>query len=119
MKTMTTMQRTKRFRPRFSIRTLAIVITLACCYAACWGPTKRRGFEAVYNAGYRLSESSEPRGFVLKGTERLPAPLIVVATRIQDNDGETSLFRSYYFWFFGFVTKLPWERDITEGDSLM
>ncbi len=37
----------KRFRPRFSIRTLVIVVTLVCCYAACWGPTKTNGVEDV------------------------------------------------------------------------
>lgn len=37
----------KRFRPRFSIRTLIIVVTLICCYAACWGPTKTRGVRDV------------------------------------------------------------------------
>jgi hypothetical protein len=39
----------KRWRPRFSIRTLVIVVTLVCCYAACWGPTKRWGVVDVYH----------------------------------------------------------------------
>ncbi len=30
-----------RVYPRFSVRTLAIFVTLACAYFACWGPTKR------------------------------------------------------------------------------
>jgi len=33
----------KRWRPRWSIRILLLVITLICAYFACWGPTKRRG----------------------------------------------------------------------------
>src|SRR5687768_8900598 len=31
----------RRFRPRFSLRTLAIFVALACAYFASWGPTKR------------------------------------------------------------------------------
>ena len=38
----------KRFRPKFSVRTLVILVTLACCYAACWGPTKTRGVEDMW-----------------------------------------------------------------------
>jgi hypothetical protein len=37
----------KRWRPRFSVRTLVIVVTLVCCYMACWRPTKRRGVADV------------------------------------------------------------------------
>ncbi len=31
----------KRWRPRWSVRMLLIVVTLVCAYLACWGPTKR------------------------------------------------------------------------------
>ena len=37
----------KRFRLRFSLRTLVILVTLVCCYAACWGPTKKWGVPTV------------------------------------------------------------------------
>ena len=30
----------KRWRPTFSVRTLVVMVTLVCCYVACWGPTK-------------------------------------------------------------------------------
>ena len=30
-----------KFRPRFSVRTLAIFVTLVCCYFAAWEATKR------------------------------------------------------------------------------
>jgi len=35
----------KRWRRRFSVRTLVVLVTLVCCYAACWGPTKTRGVD--------------------------------------------------------------------------
>jgi len=38
----------KRWRPRFSLRTLVVLITLVCCYAACWGPTKTKGVRDAF-----------------------------------------------------------------------
>jgi hypothetical protein len=37
----------KRWRLRFSVRTLVILVTLVCCYAACWGPTKRIDYNSI------------------------------------------------------------------------
>jgi hypothetical protein len=97
----------KRFRPRFSIRTLVVVVTLVCCYAACWGPTKRRGVEAV---------KAKP-----STTDVNPiAPLLLAANEgnwIDVGDQREILIRlhanrTYYFWFFGFIVKLPYEREI-------
>ena len=45
---------TKRWRPRFSVRTLVVVVTLVYCYAACWGPTNRRGVADVTTAPFPL-----------------------------------------------------------------
>ena len=77
---------------------MVVLVTLACCYAACWGPTRERGrWDAVGAAG-RL-------GIFLE--TRTVAPLIVSV--------DYSLVprqRHYYFWFFGYVAKLPYERDI-------
>ena len=84
-----------RFRPRFSIRTLAIVVTLVCMYAACWGPTKREGVNLVATSGRQGCTIS--RSAV--------APLVVA---IHESDGK----QRYYFWFFGYVAKLPWEREL-------
>ena len=84
----------KRFRPRFSIRTLAIFVTLVCCYAACWGPTKTWGVYIVApgrRQGCTISQSAV-------------APLVVT---IYESDGK----QRYYFWFFGYVAKLPYEHD--------
>ena len=92
----------KRWRPRFSVRTLVILVTLVCCYAACWGPTKTRG-----------------RAQVEKATKLWVADSSAVAPLIVAIDGvkfvarvETRGHRHYYFWFFGYVAKLPYERDL-------
>jgi hypothetical protein len=98
-------QRPNRFRPRFSIRTLVIVVTLVCCYAACWGPTKRRGPNAI-RQHVGVDEWIEPEPV---------APLVVRTTELRsawleptlpDKPTYTSTQR-YYLWLFGAVAQLP------------
>ncbi|MDP6555710.1 MAG: hypothetical protein QGG71_13660 [Pirellulaceae bacterium] len=96
----------KRWRPRFSVRTLAIIITLVCCYAACWVPTKTRGVPDVQ--GRVLSANQFGKNNNVSAT----VPLIVGI----EEDGDWSqpwtapIRRCYYLWFFGYVAKLPYER---------
>jgi hypothetical protein len=118
----------KRWRPRFSVRTLVIVVTLVCCYSACWGPTKRRGVEDV--ASYLVSRRANPsrsdpelieqrersfRKYVVANAS--PRGPLVIA--IDDESAAIGAIspgarwhRIYYFWFFGYVAKLPYEREI-------
>ena len=99
----------KRFRPRFSIRTQVIVVTLVCCYAACWGPTKNRGATDVWDyCGRRRIENDEPLPEWVGAHDDAKAtmPLVVGFTPF------SSQRRHYYFWFFGYVAKLPYEREI-------
>lgn len=102
-----------RWRPRFSIRTLVIVVTLVCLYAACWGPTKTRGVGDV-------EERAEQADQIANATAVLP--LVVVDDEMEmlgvvDRNTEFTRFTDfgpprecYYFWFFGYVAKLPYER---------
>ncbi len=110
----------KRFRPRFSIRTLAIVLTLVCCYAACWGPTKTRGVRDVYShtsvngvaSGYRAASAAAP---LVVGINDSPQRMSVVSSSGIPAYGvamSVTTKRHYYFWFFGYVAKLPYEREI-------
>ena len=102
----------KRWRPRFSVRTLVILVTLVCCYAACWGPTKNKGVDDVINVRNEMlmddSDASDASAMM---------PLLVrtdqTLVRAWDTNGliSTSGTRHYYFWFFGCVAKLPYERD--------
>ena len=100
----------KRWRPRFSVRTLAIVVTLLCCYAAWWGPTKTRGVIDVE------MDAEESLLIAAKATSVAPLVLIVEGyqlklwgrTRVMDSPRR----RRYYFWFFGYVAKLPYERNV-------
>jgi hypothetical protein len=115
----------KRFRLRFSIRTMVIIVTLVCCYAACWGPTKRQGVEDVMQrAGWKplgsmgLHVQTDESGMVTLLSDGMDAstkiPLVVGLDR---TDGLVASHRVYYFWFFGYVAKLPWERELTVDDG--
>jgi hypothetical protein len=107
----------KRWRPSFSVRTLVIVVTLVCCYAACWGPTKRRGVEDVQR--HVVEQSYSGRDVMINRTVLYPLILQteepgIVATMggIFSTEPYT---RCYYFWFFGYVAKLPWETELPGG----
>ena len=99
----------KRWRPRFSLRTLVILLTLVCCYAACWGPTKRSGVPQV-----KIRAGQATTGIDASTI----APLFVRLDWEWHHTGDdqaktTSIYVSeYYFWFFGYVAKLPYERQI-------
>ncbi len=101
----------KRLRPRFSVSTLVVVVTLVCCYLACWGPTKTRGVDDVeslvgepvylYDDVWEFVSEEE----ILDTSARLP-----LLVRITTDERPHPVHR-YCFWFFGYVAKLPYERD--------
>jgi hypothetical protein len=92
---------------------LVLLVTLACCYVACWGPTKSDGVDDVLkhisNADDKLQISVEGYfpGIALEETISAPVPLVLGIDYFQGNT-----VRRYYFWFFGFVTKLPFECEL-------
>ena len=95
----------KRWRPKFSLRTLVILATVVCCYAACWGPTKTRGVDDVVAQFWRHPPSID--------IAKASAPLVVsVDAVIVIDRSRYYTERHYYFWFFGYVAKLPFERQI-------
>ena len=99
-----------RFRPRFSVRTLAIFVTLVCMYFGAWEATKRYG---VPKTPLRLAD------LPYIDHAEAPMPLIV----FQDEFDSASLVRSdlgnighlliprrrFYIWLFGPKIKLPFE----------
>jgi hypothetical protein len=94
----------KRWRPRFSVRTLAIIVTLVCCYVACWGPTTRNGPRDI------IVRQQLARDNIIIASARPVAPLLVGAIRY-DLEVDAGA-KCYYFWFFGYVAKLPYEREL-------
>ena len=100
----------KRWRPKFSLRTLVILVTLVCCYAACWGPTKTRGGRDVEKHTYAYAWTRLPRRPVGRRDQEPVLPFIVRSTELGIFTKQRER-REYYFWFFGYVVKLPYERE--------
>jgi len=108
----------KRWRPRWSVRILLIVITLICAYLACWVPTKTQGVEDVLVHVYGVPLDDINPDYVVRGSVGMEdnnlyydeyivgmscsaeAPLIV---GVRDSISS----RHYYFWFFGYVATTP------------
>ena len=93
----------KRWRPRFSIRTLVIVVTLACCYAACWGPTKKWGVEDVYR-NFSCFHNVET-----KHVQPVIPLVLEVNPRFSGGaySNGTLIGRGYVLWCFGCILPLP------------
>jgi len=100
--------RPKRWRPRFSIRSLVVVVTLAATYFACWDATKRYGVDQVEDHCSAIGDTAiiDQAKIVVDGGS--PIPLVVQFETFSSRDS----YCHYYFWFFGYVAKLPYDRDI-------
>ena len=106
-------EKLRRWRPRFTVRALLIVLTLACAFLACWEPTKVKGLRDV------RSHLAKTRyyGWYFVANETAICPMII------QTDEPGKLFdgfllrtephtRRYYVWFFGYITKLPLEWEL-------
>jgi len=86
---------------------LVALVTLVCCYAACWGPTKRHC-------------DADVRSFGGGGEIVALAPLVVrtavygQASHVQE---PLSTTHHYYVWFFGYVRKVPFYEHIDHIDD--
>jgi hypothetical protein len=100
-----------RFRPRFSVRTLAIVVTLACAYFGSWPLTKKYGLPSRTTDGMYV----DPFRPIWASTEEpsVLAPLLVrYATWNQESN--SSCYR-YYLWMFGPKIQLPFWTPHTQS----
>jgi tetratricopeptide (TPR) repeat protein len=102
--------RTNRRHFRFSVRTLAIVITLVCLYLGCWEITRRYGVRPNSQSGFEFRQDqggmvyAHPTAFV----ESSPMPF-VICRRAFAGDA-----RRYLLWMFGHEYRLfdlEQERD--------
>jgi hypothetical protein len=95
-------------QPRFSVRTLVVALTLLCIYLACWRVTILRGQrEVVAESNHRFGTAGNEPGSAL--------PFVVWLHHGDSNapNGNAVLRHfDYYFWFFGYIAKLPYEREI-------
>jgi len=87
------------WRPRFSVRALFVATALVGAYFASWEPTRNTGIGDVV---LRYAED-DGSGQLVPFNVSSPMPLVVHLDQPHPSgDG-------YYFWFFGYVAKLPYE----------
>ncbi len=102
-----------RFRPRFTVRTLAILVTLVCVYFGAWGATKRYGVRDVVTQ--RIMRMKNPtaaewhRKYLASGA-KVNVPFIVVV----DPNGVPP---EAHFWFFGYVARLSPDYTAASNSS--
>src|SRR5262245_23265786 len=114
-----------RFRPRCSLRTLAIGVTLVCAYFGAWEATKRYGIpNSLRTVEEAFHESSQEISYTRVISARSPLPLIICQEESSveglrsnsDSIGRQLMWehyigRQYYLWLFGPKFKLPYEPD--------
>jgi hypothetical protein len=81
-----------KLRPRLSVRTLAIVVTLVCAYLGAWEATKRYGVDESWN-------------------ETSLAPFIIRRNRGGLINGRWTERTTYWLWLLGPKIKLPFESE--------
>ena len=105
MSDVATPRRWRPWRPRWSVRSLLIVVALVAAYLACWQPTHVEGIDDV-----RLRVDTEA---VNSADIVVIAPLIL---RVDESHWYWGCWRTsegcpanrhYYIWFFGLCVELP------------
>jgi hypothetical protein len=127
-----------RFRPRFSVRALAIAVTLVCVYFATWGPTSRAAEKVyptvVFSNGERftgklLGRDKRYQELCAKSVNHTrivyaesPAPLFITQYEqdmILESQGQPiPRVLRHYIWLIGLRIRLPfdstWSPDKSE-----
>jgi len=92
-------KKTKRWwRPRFSVKTLAIMVTLTCVYFGAWEATTEWGCPQVLGAYWDGTSVSSPM------------PFLVVRSVFTIKQSRRGFYAdtddTYYLWFFGYFVRL-------------
>lgn len=90
---------TTRLRPCFSLRTLAIVVTLACLYFGAWEATKRWGLP-------KIVKLDRENTVVMIASS--PAACVIWRVEGDENNPNAGLTKCYYLWLFGPSIELPY-----------
>jgi hypothetical protein len=126
---MTQHDKPNRWPPKFSVRTLVIVVTLVGAYLGCWEATKYNGLRdvnirATWGEGGILvfPDDADHPAIVPVSLGMNAASSVPFIVGIDPPQGAVSIEsiiktsqRHYYFWFFGYIAKLPWERESSAG----
>ena len=85
-------------RPRFSLRTLAIVVTLVCAYFGAWEATKRYGIQKQSTAETFYSSNWDTGYTSYASFDTSRCPFIIVRDAYQNGNKQD---RVYFLWLFG------------------
>jgi len=103
-----------RWLSRFTLRTTLGCLAVLFLYYACWGPTKTRGVVDVW-VHVNLNATGWPwsTNFDLATTPELPLVVSMLSAEpLVPENKDRQIERRYYFWFFGFVARLPVTHQI-------
>ena len=101
--------RRKYCRPRVSLRTLFVLLTLLCVYLAGYAPTQKWGLgdiETYSDERFLYGPEFSPR---FNGVAVSYLPLQV--HRFEFNPVSNKRYRRFYVWFYGYVKPLPSRHD--------
>lgn len=89
-----------KVRPRFSIRTLVVMLTLACLYFGRWSLTDRFGVPAITSQydGFRFAYSPVPCVVYVDSNEIIDSRIFVSSSGVRMNS--RVLKRHWHFWLF-------------------
>ena len=98
-----------RWRPRFSVRTLVIFVTLVCAYFGAWEATKKWGCKKVDRLPIQwVGGETSYADF----SQRSPAPFIVCGDEPFTKGWSSGYRTTYYLWLFGPKIKLPFKTEL-------
>jgi hypothetical protein len=122
-----------KLHPRFSLRTLAIVVTLVCAYLGAWEVTKRHAAmegRVVLSPDFRVLRRIGKKEFLVEVKNELrlkgyttftfvfgstsPAPFVVArsSSEVTDASKPRGLQRIRYdIWLFGLSFRTPFESQ--------
>ena len=95
-----------------------ILVTLVCLYLACWMQTRTQGVDdiAMHVTIAFLAELHIPNDdpvLLSMARDQQASSNVPFVVGVPDSDGGMWItHQEYYFWFFGYVAKLPFERDV-------
>lgn len=104
-----------KLRPRFSVRTLAVVVTLVCAYFGAWEATKKQILSE--EESYSQIDRFEPRVW----DRRCIIPLLISQNQTVSGPKNWEEYhrgirfkeaRCYYLWILGPKIRLPFESSV-------
>ena len=104
--------------PRFRLRMLLLLVTLAGTYLGTWQACKPWAFRDVHNHTNRRESGLGDRS-AWGASSRVPFVVGVNETRTRTASialGTFVVIRRYYLWCFGPVIELPYRREVSRWD---